>query len=84
MSVDKLKTAITDLPWTELRRAFVDLQQGGKGRREAASIVAELVDHAVDFEALLPGVVGQVLEAGDRSCIRAAIVLGLLFASRGA
>lgn len=75
---------LEDLPWSELRRSFDARVAGGAPRREAARMVAQVVDRMVDWTELVPGAAGVALEAADGPLVQAAITLGLLHSRRGA
>jgi hypothetical protein len=74
---------LDDLPWSELREAYDAAVEAGQKPGQAAKRIAELADHVLQFDKLVPGPGGVVLEALDRPLIRAAIVLGLRFTRRG-
>jgi hypothetical protein len=78
---------ITDIldaiPWDELREAYNAALHAGEQPRKAAKRISELADTVLDFERLISGPGGVVLELLDRPLIRAAIILGLRFTRRG-
>lgn len=71
------------IPWAELRAAFDAAVAAGEKPGQAAKKIAELADAVLDFDRLIDGPTGVALELVDRPLIRAAIVLGLRFTSRG-
>lgn len=79
-----VKEILEAIPWPELRAAFDAAVAAGERPGAAAKKIAELADAVLDFDKLVEGPTGVLLEAVDRPLIRGAIVLGLCFTRRGA
>jgi hypothetical protein len=75
---------LKELPWADLRKLYERLLSAGQRPNAAAAAVAEIVDELVDLDVLIPGPVGEVLEAVDRPILRGLIAIGLQFSRRGA
>ena len=56
---------IASIPWNEIVPLAEDVVTGKATRDELLTAIPHILDDAVDFNAILPGVVGTFLEAED-------------------
>ena len=63
--------------WKEAQRIAGLLLLGGQTKDEAAQIIAGAADDALDFDDLVPGVAGDVMEAVDGPIILGLVLLAL-------
>jgi hypothetical protein len=69
---------VAALPGRKLAALADQLLAGGLSPHEAAVEIATVIDMAIDWTAILPGVVGSILETADGPVLRlvAEIVVG--------
>lgn len=75
---------IKSLPWDDLIVTYRELVAGGAKPKDAARDVARTVDAMFDFDKIVSGTAGTVLEAIDRPVIRLAVTVALTLAGHKA
>lgn len=69
---------IAALPQRKLATLADELLSGGASPADAAEALAAVIDAAIDWTAIIPGVVGSILETADGPILRlvAGIIVG--------